>query len=85
MDEQRNLHINGRIGQILTTYHSAQIMVLSSETGSGKSTQVTPLLLYDEYESGLRVACTQPRRLAATQLAKRVAKELEVTLGEEVG
>ncbi|KAH7127455.1 ATP-dependent RNA helicase Prp43, partial [Dactylonectria macrodidyma] len=51
----------------------------------GKSTQVPQLLLYDEYSSGKRVACTQPRRLAATSLAKRVAKEMGVALGEEVG
>lgn len=51
-------------------------MILSSETGSGKSTQV---------RSGIQIACTQPRRLAATELASRVADEMGVVLGEEVG
>lgn len=60
-------------------------MILSSETSSGKSTQVPQLLVYDEYESGLQIACTQPRRLVATELASRVAEEMGVVLGEEVG
>ncbi|KAL6821284.1 hypothetical protein V8C40DRAFT_250033 [Trichoderma camerunense] len=51
-------------------------MILSSETGSGKSTQV---------RSGIQIACTQPRRLAATELASRIADEMGVVLGEEVG
>ncbi|QYT06140.1 Pre-mRNA splicing factor ATP-dependent RNA helicase PRP43 [Trichoderma simmonsii] len=51
-------------------------MILSSETGSGKSTQVG---------SGIQIACTQPCRLAATELASRVADEMGVVLGEEVG
>ena len=54
-------------------------------TGSGKSTQVPQLLMYDEYAGGLRIACTQPRRLAATALAGRVSMEMGVKLGEEVG
>ncbi|KAF5551800.1 pre-mrna splicing factor rna helicase [Fusarium mexicanum] len=40
---------------------------------------------YDEYASGKIVACTQPRRLAATSVAERVADEMGVTLGQEVG
>ncbi|GKT97713.1 LOW QUALITY PROTEIN: pre-mRNA splicing factor ATP-dependent RNA helicase PRP43 [Colletotrichum tofieldiae] len=43
------------------------------------------LLVYDEYASGLQIVCTQPRRLAATELASRVADEMGVILGEEVG
>ncbi|KAK4065451.1 hypothetical protein Trihar35433_7571 [Trichoderma harzianum] len=63
-------------GRILDNYHKSQVMILSSETGSGKSTQVG---------SGIQIACTQPRRLAATELASRVADEMGVVLGEEVG
>lgn len=60
-------------------------MVLSSETGSGKTTQIPQFVFFDEFASGKRIACTQPRRLAATSAAKRVAEEMDVTLGEEVG
>ncbi|KAH7310589.1 hypothetical protein B0I35DRAFT_481894 [Stachybotrys elegans] len=54
-------------------------------TGSGKSTQIPQRLAYDEYNSGLAIACTQPRRLAATNVANRVAGGMVVNLGEEVG
>lgn len=59
--------------------------MLSSETGSGKSTQFPQQVFYDEFASGLTIACTQPKRLAATRLAERVAHEMGVKLGEEVG
>ena len=82
---RRKLPVYKRLGEILDVYHQNQVFILSSETGSGKSTQVPQALVYDEYASGLRVACTQPRRLAATSLASRVALEMGVALGEEVG
>lgn len=82
---RRQLPVYGRYQEILDNYHKSQVVILSSETGSGKSTQVPQLLVYDEYESGLQIACTQPRRLAATELATRVADEMGVALGEEVG
>ncbi|KZL66600.1 pre-mRNA splicing factor ATP-dependent RNA helicase PRP43 [Colletotrichum tofieldiae] len=82
---RRRLPVYGRYQDILDKYHQSQVMILSSETGSGKSTQVPQLLVYDEYASGLQIVCTQPRRLAATELASRVADEMGVILGEEVG
>lgn len=59
-----------------------QVVVVQSETGSGKTTQI-PQYLVDEGFG--RVCCTQPRRVAAMSVAARVAEEMGVKLGGEVG
>ncbi len=62
-----------------------QVVVVAGETGSGKTTQLPKMCL----EAGLgehgRIGCTQPRRVAALSVSKRVAEELGVTWGREVG
>ncbi|CAH0027487.1 unnamed protein product [Clonostachys rhizophaga] len=85
VQERRRMPVYGQYQQILDAYHQSQVIVLSSEQGSGKSTQVPQLILHDEFMSNLRIACTQPRRRAATELAKRVSEEMGVNLGAEVG
>lgn len=85
MQRRLNLPVYRRFEEILDVYHKNQVFVLSSETVSGKSTQIPQLLMYDEYASGLKVACTQPRRLATKSLAHRAAEELGVDLGRKVG
>lgn len=55
------------------------------ETGSGKTTQLTQYLHEDGYTSYGMVGCTQPRRVAAMSVAKRVSEEMNSNLGEEVG
>ena len=52
--------------------------------GCGKSSQVPQILLRDVLKNKGVIACTQPRRIAASALATRVAHEMGVTLGEEV-
>ena len=54
------------------------------ETGSGKTTQMTQYLAEAGYTSRGKIGCTQPRRVAAMSVAKRVAEEVGCRLGEEV-
>ena len=65
----------------------SQVVVVVGETGSGKTTQLPKMALELSQELGQegRIGCTQPRRLAATSVARRVAEELKVELGKEVG
>lgn len=68
----------------LVESHSTSIIV--GETGSGKTTQIPQYLKEAGWADGGRViACTQPRRLAVQAVASRVAEEMGVKLGEEVG
>lgn len=63
-----------------------QTIVLVGETGSGKTTQIPSMMLEAGLNRGKRiVACTQPRRVAAMSVSKRVSEEMDVELGEEVG
>ena len=70
---------------ILSKVLASRVTILVGETGSGKSTQLVQYL----YEAGLGdkgiIACTQPRKVAAISLAKHVSKEMECTLGQELG
>lgn len=72
--------------QFLKLLKKHQIIVLQGETGSGKTTQIPQFLVEAGYaDDGRIIACTQPRRVAAMSVAKRVAEEMDVTLGEQVG
>ncbi|KAL3835675.1 hypothetical protein ACJIZ3_010411 [Penstemon smallii] len=61
------------------------VVVIIGETGSGKSTQLSQILHRRGYTKSRCIAITQPRRVAAVSVSRRVAQELGVRLGEEVG
>lgn len=72
--------------QILYLLEKYSTVVLVGQTGCGKTTQVPQYLHESGWTSGGRVVvCTQPRRVAATSVATRVAEEMGCTLGQEVG
>ena len=70
---------------IIARLQADRRLILSAPTGSGKSTQVPQMLLKHGLLDGGQVVVLQPRRLATRLLAKRVAQELGVKLGDEVG
>ncbi|KAK7422864.1 DEAH-box ATP-dependent RNA helicase prp43 [Neonectria punicea] len=84
---RRGLPVHKERQEFLNKYHESQILVFVGETGSGKTTQIPQYVVYDEIPqvTGKIIACTQPRRVAAMSVAQRVADEMDVTLGEEVG
>lgn len=65
---RRQLPVYAKREAFLDAYHKSKVIILTSDTGSGKTTQTPQFVLYDELASGLMVACTQPRRIAATSL-----------------
>lgn len=69
----------------LITSLQNQVMVVVGETGSGKTTQMTQYLAEEGFADHGRIGCTQPRRVAAMSVAKRVAEEVGCRLGQEVG
>ncbi len=70
---------------IVELIHKHQVVVIAGETGSGKTTQLPKLCLAAGRGAAGLIGCTQPRRIAARAVAKRVAEELQVPLGKEVG
>jgi pre-mRNA-splicing factor ATP-dependent RNA helicase DHX38/PRP16 len=71
--------------QLIKLINENQVVIVVGETGSGKTTQL-PQFLYDEgYHKNGMIGITQPRRMAAISVAKRVSDEMNVKLGEEVG
>lgn len=80
-----NLPITARRDEIVDAIQKNQVLVLAGETGSGKSTQLPKMCL--DAGRGIRgmIGCTQPRRVAALSVSKRIAEELDTEWGREVG
>ena len=73
-------------GEILAALRAHPVVVVCGDTGSGKTTQLPKMALeLGLAAKGRRIACTQPRRLAAVTMAERVANELQTPVGGLVG
>eukprot|EP01017_Pseudomicrothorax_dubius_P045253 TRINITY_DN7800_c0_g1_i1.p1 TRINITY_DN7800_c0_g1~~TRINITY_DN7800_c0_g1_i1.p1 ORF type:complete len:662 (+),score=147.42 TRINITY_DN7800_c0_g1_i1:58-2043(+) len=71
--------------EIIAAIREHQVVVVSGETGSGKTTQVPQYILEARLNDSRMIAITQPRRVAALTLSERVAQEKGCKLGELVG
>lgn len=80
-----DLPISSMVDEIKSLWHDHPVIIVGGDTGSGKTTQLPKIAL--ELGSGrrARIGCTQPRRIAAVTMARRVADELGVRCGGEVG
>ena len=88
-----DLPVSGRRAEIEAALRATQVIIVCGETGSGKTTQLPKIALAmgrgrlnaKPGERGRLIGHTQPRRIAASSVAKRIAQELNTPLGEVVG
>lgn len=88
-----NLPVSAKREEIMAAMAAHQVVIVCGETGSGKTTQLPKIALAmgrgrlnaPEGSKGRLIGHTQPRRIAASSVAKRIAQELETPLGEVVG
>ena len=79
------LPIAARKDEIIDVVRNNSVVIISGETGSGKTTQIPKMMLEAGLGSEGTVGCTQPRRIAAQTVASRIAQELGEDLGGTVG
>ena len=87
-----NLPVSARRDEIAAAFEANQVIIVCGETGSGKTTQLPKIALSlgrgklnSPPGKGRLIGHTQPRRIAASSVAKRIAEELNTPLGEVVG
>ncbi|KAH8112475.1 P-loop containing nucleoside triphosphate hydrolase protein [Phellopilus nigrolimitatus] len=81
---RKKLPVYAQMDEFFRMFNENQITVMVGETGSGKIPQ---FVAYSDlpHTKGKMIACTQPRRVAVMSIAKRVADEMDVQLGKQVG
>ncbi len=81
-----HLPVSQKREDILAALREHQVVIVCGDTGSGKTTQLPKMALeIGGGSKGRKIGCTQPRRIAATSVASRVADEMDADLGREVG
>ncbi len=89
----KSLPVSGKRDEIMDAIAAHQVVIVCGETGSGKTTQLPKIALamgrgklnYPAGQRGKLIGHTQPRRIAASSVAKRIAEELKTPLGDVVG
>jgi ATP-dependent helicase HrpA len=81
----KELPIIARKRDIVRAIQDHQVVIISGETGCGKSTQIPKMCLEAGRGAAGKIGCTQPRRIAAVTIAHRIAEELGEPLGRSVG
>ncbi|MCO5590191.1 hypothetical protein L7F22_044160 [Adiantum nelumboides] len=84
-EQRESLPIYKLREQLVQAVRENQVLVVVGDTGSGKTTQMTQYLAEEGFTEGGKIGCTQPRRVAAVSVAKRVAEEVGCRVGQEVG
>jgi ATP-dependent RNA helicase DHX8/PRP22 len=84
-DQRETLPVYKFRKQLLEAVSSNQLLIVVGDTGSGKTTQLTQYFAEAGYANKGMIGCTQPRRVAAMSVAKRVSEEVGCVLGHEVG
>ncbi|XP_078041844.1 ATP-dependent RNA helicase pea [Augochlora pura] len=85
LEQRQSLPIYKLRDDLVKAVTDNQILIVIGETGSGKTTQITQYLAEAGFTARGKIGCTQPRRVAAMSVAKRVAEEFGCRLGQEVG
>ena len=81
----KTLPIFERQAEIIETIQNNQVVVISGETGSGKSTQLPLMAMLAGYGISGMIGHTQPRRIAARGVAARIAQQMKSSVGKEIG
>lgn len=85
LEISETLPVGARTSEISKAIEDNQVVIVCGETGSGKTTQLPKIALQLGRGQSRLIGHTQPRRIAATSIAKRISEEMESRVGEVVG